>query len=74
MARLVVGIVGFIVVLGIELHRVKNAELPMLRAIQALGVAIAVFLVVFAALYRSLSQASDVQLQRAPQPHRVASI
>ena len=57
-ARLIVGIVGFIVVLGIGLHRVKNPELPMLRAIQALGVAIAVFLVVFTALYRSISQAS----------------
>ena len=57
--RLFIGIVGFIVVLAFQLHRVKNAELPMVRAIQSLGVAIAVFLVVFAALYLSLSQAAD---------------
>ena len=41
-----------------QLHRVKSAELPGLRAVQALGVAIAVFLVVFAAGYHSLAQAS----------------
>ena len=56
--RLGLGIVGFIGVLAFELTRVRQSDWPLLRAIQALGVAIAVFLTVFAALYLSLSEAT----------------
>jgi voltage-gated potassium channel len=56
--RLVVGIAAFAVVLAWQLRRVTHADLPELRAVRALGVAIPVFLGVFAVVYLSLSQAS----------------
>ena len=56
--RLVLGIAAFAVVLAWQLRRVMDADLPVLRAIQALGGTIPLFLVTFAALYLSLSQAS----------------
>ena len=40
-----------------QLHRVKNADFPGLRAVQALDGAIPLFLVAFAAAYLSLSHA-----------------
>ena len=55
--RLVLGIVAFVVVLAWQLHRVSNADLPGLRAAQALGGAVALFLVAFGAGYLSLSHA-----------------
>jgi voltage-gated potassium channel len=57
--RFVIGIAAFIVVLFLELRGVKRDEVPGLRAIQALGVTIPLFLVVFAIVYLSLSQASS---------------
>ena len=39
----------------------RSAELPGLRAVQALGGTIPVFLVVFAVVYLSLAQASSTQ-------------
>ena len=57
--RLAFGIVAFILVLALELHGVKRDEVPGLRAIQALGVTIPLFLVVFAIVYLSLSQSSS---------------
>ncbi len=56
LVRLFVGIAGFIVVLAFQLRQIKNAELPILRAVQALSVAVGLFLVVFAALYLSLAE------------------
>jgi voltage-gated potassium channel len=56
--RLVFGIAAFIIVLALELHGVKRAGIPGLRAVQALGVTIPLFLVVFAIVYLSLSQSS----------------
>ena len=56
--RLVLGMAAFVAVLAWQLRRVMQADLPGLRAIQALGGAIPLFLVTFAALYLSLSQAS----------------
>ena len=41
-----------------QLRRVMRADLPMLRAVQALGGAIPLFLIVFASGYLSLAQAS----------------
>ena len=51
-------VVAFAVVLAWQLRRVMHADLPVLRAVHALGVTIPVFLVVFAAVYLSLSQGS----------------
>ena len=56
--RFALGTVVFVVVFAWQLRRVARAEFPGLRAIRALGVAIPLFLVVFAVLYLSLSQAS----------------
>jgi voltage-gated potassium channel len=56
--RLVFGIAAFIIVLAWELHGVKRAGIPGLRAIQALGVTIPLFLVVFAIVYLSMSQSA----------------
>jgi hypothetical protein len=53
--RLVAGIIAFVGVLVWQLHRIRNAEIPGLRAIEALGGTIPLFLVVFAATYLSLS-------------------
>ena len=57
-ARLLLAIALFSLVLAWQARRVAHAELPGLRAVQALGAAIPLFLVVFAILYLSLSQAS----------------
>ena len=57
-ARFALGIVVFVLVFAWSLRRVTRAEFPGLRAVRALGVAIPLFLVVFAILYLSLSQAS----------------
>ena len=54
--RLVLGILLFVGVLAWQLGQVTRAELPGLRAVHALGVAIPLFLLVFAVVYLSLSQ------------------
>ena len=56
--RLVLGIVIFIAVFAWQLNRVMSADLPGLRAAQALGGAIPLFLVAFAAGYLSLSNSA----------------
>lgn len=56
--RLVLGIAVFALVLAWQLRQVRRDDLPLLRAIQALAVTIPLFLVVFAAVYLSLAQAS----------------
>jgi uncharacterized membrane protein (DUF485 family) len=53
--RLVLGITVFVVVFAGQLRRVMRAELPGLRAVQALGGAVPIFLVVFASVYLSIS-------------------
>ena len=65
LVRLGIGIIGFIGVLAFQLHRVKHADWPLLRAVQALGVAIAVFLTIFAALYLSFSEATATSFSEA---------
>ena len=57
-ARLVIAIVAFTAVLVWQLRRVLQADRPGLRAVQALGGAIPLFLLTFAGLYLSLSEAS----------------
>jgi voltage-gated potassium channel len=61
LVRLVLGIAFFAGVLAWQLHQVTGAELPGLRAIHALGVAIPLFLLVFAVVYLSLSQSSPTR-------------
>jgi voltage-gated potassium channel len=58
LVRLVLAIAAFAVVLAWQARRVSRADLPGLRAVQALGGAVPLFLVVFAVFYLSLSQAS----------------
>jgi len=48
----------FAAVLAGQARRIVNAELPELRAVEALGVVIPLFLVLFAASYLSLSNSS----------------
>ena len=57
-ARLLLAVALFAIVLAWQARRVAHAELPGLRAVQALGAAIPLFLVAFAILYLSLSQGS----------------
>jgi hypothetical protein len=56
--RLVLAMALFTAVLVWQVRRIMGADLPGLRAVQALGGAIPLFLVVFAAGYHSLAQAS----------------
>jgi voltage-gated potassium channel len=61
LVRLVLGILFFVGVLAWQLRQVTKAELPGLRAIHALGVAIPLFLLVFAVVYLSLSQSDSAR-------------
>ena len=56
--RLVLGALVFVVVMGLELHRILHAKLPQLRAVEALAVSLPLFLLVFAGTYVSLSDAT----------------
>ena len=56
--RLGTGIALFAAILAAQARRIVGAELPELRAIEALGLVIPLFLVVFATVYLSLSNAS----------------
>ena len=58
LVRLVLGIVAFAAVLAWQLRTVVDADIPGLRAVRALGAIVPVFLLVFAAVYLSLSEAS----------------
>ena len=58
LVRLVVAIAAFGAVLAWQLRRVLRADRPGLRAVQALGGVIPLFLLTFAGLYLSLSEAS----------------
>ena len=58
LVRLVVAIAALGAVLGWQLRRVLRAERPGLRAVQALGGVIPLFLLTFAGLYLSLSEAT----------------
>jgi voltage-gated potassium channel len=60
LVRLVLGIAAFAVILAWQLRRVMHADLPVLRAIQALGGTIPLFLVTFAALYVAITVFSTV--------------
>jgi voltage-gated potassium channel len=59
LVRFLLGIAAFVVVVVWQLRRVLRADLPVLRAVQALGGIISLLLVIFAGLYGSLSHASS---------------
>ena len=61
LVRLAVAIAAFGAVLAWQLLRVLHADRPGLRAVQALGGVIPLFLLTFAALYLSLSEGSTSQ-------------
>jgi len=61
LVRLVIAITAFAAVLAWQLRRVLHADRPGLRAVQALGGAIPLFLLTFAGLYLSLSEGSTTQ-------------
>jgi len=61
LVRLVVAIAAFAAVLAWQLRRVLHADRPGLRAVQALGGAIPLFLLTFATLYLSLSEGLTTQ-------------
>src|SRR5262245_49566223 len=48
----------FVIALGWETRRILKADMPMLRAIEALGVAVPLFLVLFSMLYLGMDNAS----------------
>ncbi len=56
--RLAVSLMLFAAVLAWQTSRIVDAELPELRAVQALGAIIPLFLVVFSTIYLSLSHTS----------------
>jgi hypothetical protein len=56
--RLGIGTALFAAILAWQARRILGAELPELRAVEALGVVIPLFLVLFAAFYLSMSNAS----------------
>lgn len=53
-----VGLFAFAVMLLWQVHSVRAAKLPEMRAVEALLVAVPLFLVIFAAVYLSLSAAT----------------
>lgn len=54
--KLVIGIVLLVVIVGFEVRQIAAAPLPEVRAIEALGVTLVVFLVIFAGIYLSLGE------------------
>jgi hypothetical protein len=56
--RLCVDIALVGAVLAWQIRRINAAELPELRAVEALGIVVAVFLVAFSAIYLSMSHES----------------
>jgi hypothetical protein len=56
--KLAIDLVLVILVILWQVRRILHAEYPELRAIEALGVILAIFLVLFSALYLSMSHSS----------------
>lgn len=55
--KLTVGIGVVVAVVAAEYARIVQARLPQLRAIEALGITLPLFIVIFASVYLSLGQA-----------------
>lgn len=54
--KMVVGVVVVVAVIATEYPRIVRARLPQLRAVEALGVSLPLFFVVFSSIYLSLGQ------------------
>jgi voltage-gated potassium channel len=63
--RLVVGLVLVIAVVAWQASHIVKSELPELRAVQALGVVLPLFLVVFSSVYLSLWDSSRTSFSQA---------
>jgi voltage-gated potassium channel len=63
--RLGVGTALFAAILAWQARRIVGAELPELRAVEALGVVIPVFLILFATFYLSMSNASPLTFSQS---------
>lgn len=55
---LVVGLTAFVVILAVQVRAILRADHPRLRAVEAVGVAIPLIVVVFATVYLSISLAN----------------
>ncbi len=55
---LILGSIGYSVVLAWQVRKIVDADYPMLRAFEALGVAIPLLITVFAALYFTIAQSN----------------
>ena len=55
--KLIVGMTVVVTVVAAEYARIVRARLPQLRAIEALGITLPLFIVIFASVYLSLGQA-----------------
>ena len=64
-ARLVLGAMLFIAVMGWEVHRIVTADLPELRAAESLAIAVPFFLTTYAAAYVTLSALSPGSFTQA---------
>jgi voltage-gated potassium channel len=62
--RLAIGLILVVVVVGWQASHIARAELPELRAAQALGVILPLFLVVFASIYLSLSDTTRINFSQ----------
>jgi voltage-gated potassium channel len=58
LARLAIGCLVFVAITVWLIHRIVRADLPGLKAIEGLAVAVPLFLYLFASIYLSLSHAS----------------
>jgi voltage-gated potassium channel len=63
--RIVVGVIAFLALLVWQVRRVRASTTPGLRAVQALGGAVALFIFTFAVGYLSLSHASPGRFSEA---------
>ena len=55
-----------------QIRRISVAELPELRAAEALGIVVAIFLVAFSAIYLSMSHHGTSNFTSAPRPNQGA--
>lgn len=58
LVRLAVGCVVFLIIIAWLIYRILRADLPGLRAVEGIAVAVPLFLYLFASIYLSLSHAS----------------
>jgi hypothetical protein len=60
----VVALIGFAVALGFQVRRIIDAPIPWLRAAQTLGMAVPIFVVIFALLYVGFANADPANFNQ----------